>query len=65
MAFQGGLSCERAARPGVAPAGGQDQADQRRQLRRVWPIMDDKEREAIRAEGLCPNNSAAVAALEP
>ena len=26
--------------------------------------MDDKEREAIRAEGLDPNNSAAVAALE-
>ena len=27
--------------------------------RRVWPVMDDMQREAIRAEGLDPNNSAA------
>ena len=32
--------------------------------RRVWPVMDDIERGAIPAEGLDPNNSAAVAALE-
>ena len=60
MAFRGGSSSERAARPAVTPAGGRDQ----RRPRRVWPVIDDIERGAIPAEGLDPNNSAAVAALE-
>jgi hypothetical protein len=59
MAFQGGSSSERAARPGSPRRVGGISAD-----RGVWPVIDDIQREAIRAEGLDPNNPAAVAALE-
>jgi hypothetical protein len=50
---------EGAARPGVIPGVGGISAD-----RHVWRVIDDIQREAIRAEGLDPHNPAAVAALE-
>jgi hypothetical protein len=59
MAFQGGCRPRGRLAPALPRRVGGISAD-----RRVWPVMDDKEREAIRAEGLDPNNPAAVAALE-
>uniref|UniRef100_UPI003F974562 hypothetical protein n=1 Tax=Mycobacterium sp. TaxID=1785 RepID=UPI003F974562 len=50
---------ERECRRAAAPANSNRSAD-----RRVLPVTDDTEREAIRAEGLDPNNPAVVAASE-
>jgi hypothetical protein len=50
MAFRGGSSFERTARPGLTPAGWAGSAP----TRRVWPVMDDIERGAIPAEGVDP-----------